>query len=161
MPDDIIKLLRGGVKVLTGGDSPQAQATGCNSLTDGIVRMGEVVYHAFFCDIRIQDASEINFEAFLYVRIQKKHCIKFQALHRRQKQGGVHCKNRNLYHFILYFVCCCKIPVAVFVPELFGYSDFRTSRAYRRVFDGTDLGGTCNFLQVFIETSSYRYVFCG
>lgn len=46
MSDDIIKILRGGVKVLTGGDSPQAQATGCNSLTDGIVRMGEVVYHA-------------------------------------------------------------------------------------------------------------------
>lgn len=65
MPDDIMKLLRGGVKVLTGGDSPQAQATGCNSLTDGIVRMGEVVYHAKNCDIRIQDASEINFEAFL------------------------------------------------------------------------------------------------
>lgn len=66
MTDDIMKLLRGGVKVLTGGDSPQAQATGCNSLTDGIVRMGEVVYHAIICDIRIQDASEINFEAFLY-----------------------------------------------------------------------------------------------
>lgn len=46
MPDDIMKLLRGGVKVLTGGDSPQAQATGCNSLTDGIVRMGEVVFLA-------------------------------------------------------------------------------------------------------------------
>lgn len=65
MTDDIMKLLRGGVKVLTGGDSPQAQATGCNSLTDGIVRMGEVVYHAIICDIRIQDASETNFEAFL------------------------------------------------------------------------------------------------
>ena len=115
MTDDIMKLLRGGVKVLTGGDSPQAQATGCNSLTDGIVRMGEVVYHAIICDIRIQDASEINFEAFLYVRIQKKHCIKFQALHRRQKQGGIYRKTCNVFRI---GVCVVQhqIPVAVYVP---------------------------------------------
>ena len=47
MTDDIMKLLRGGVKVLTGGDSPQAQATGCNSLTDGIVRMRETRHAKF------------------------------------------------------------------------------------------------------------------
>lgn len=52
MSDDIMKLLRGGVKVLTGGDSPQAQATGCNSLTDGIVRMGEVVFLAQKTDFK-------------------------------------------------------------------------------------------------------------
>ncbi len=52
MPDDIMKLLRGGVKVLTGGDRPHAQATGCNSLTDGIVRMGEVVFLAQKTDFK-------------------------------------------------------------------------------------------------------------
>lgn len=115
MTDDIMKLLRGGVKVLTGGDSPQAQATGCNSLTDGIVRMGEVVYHAIICDIRIQDASEINFEAF-YVRTQKKHCIKLQALHRRQNKVEYIVK-LAMYSALAFVLYNIKFPLPFMFPS--------------------------------------------
>lgn len=115
MTDDIMKLLRGGVKVLTGGDSPQAQATGCNSLTDGIVRMGEVVYHAIICDIRIQDASEINFEAF-YVRTQNKHCIKLQALHRRQNKVEYIVK-LAMYSALAFVLYNIKFPLPFMFPS--------------------------------------------
>ena len=150
MTDDIMKLLRGGVKVLTGGDSPQAQATGCNSLTDGIVRMGEVVYHAIICDIRIQDASEINFEAFLCPNSK-------ETLYQTSSVTPTAKTRWNIG------VCVVQhqIPVAVYVPVFSGYPDFGASRAYRRVFDGTDFGLSCYHYKMFAEIPSFFNVFRG
>lgn len=159
MTDDIMKLLRGGVKVLTGGDSPQAQATGCNSLTDGIVRMGEVVYHAIICDIRIQDASEINFEAFLCPN-SKETLYQTSSVTPTAKQGGIYRETCNVFRI---GVCVVQhqIPVAVYVPVFSGYPDFGASRAYRRVFDGTDFGLSCYHYKMFAEIPSFFNVFRG
>ena len=95
-----------------------------------------------------------------YVRTQKKHCIKLQALHRRQKQGGIYRETCNVFRT---GVCVVQhqIPVAVYVPVFSGYPDFGTSRAYRRVFDGTDFGLSCYHYKMFAEIPAFFNVFRG
>ena len=54
-----------------------------------------------------------------------------------------------------------QIPVAVYVPVFSGYPDFGASRAYRRVFDGTDFGLSCYHYKMFAEIPSFFNVFRG